>query len=526
MSHVDASSRIVAASHVDASSGVAPASHLVSVSPGVADAAAVPTSTAGSGTSASDVRRSSRPAAHATDSRAGRLADRRAAAHLGDLRGSALLDALATAPAGVLREAGDTDGPVMPVVYDAPPAATDVARWWSGLGREARDRLVASAPQVMGNLEGVPYGVRDRANRAALAADLRAADAPGSTTAGQLRVLEQVRAALVRGPEDPEKQLVTLDPRGGGRAAIAMGDLDHASDVTVMVPGMFFTVAGQFVDWTATGADLYREQATVAPLAAGDDHDGVAVVAWLGYRTPDLTDVLSTRLATAGAVRLERTLLGVDATRAADPVRVDVVAHSYGSTTALLALSSGRVHVDSLTVLGSPGSAVQRASELAVPAGQVFVGEARWDPIAGTGYFGTDPAAPSFGSTVLDLDGGADRAEDGDVFRRPDGHNGYLVPGTASLHDVALIAVGRSDLVAGSGPGMPTVLRAAPGPTDDADDAADLGDGSTGSQGGGSGGAGGSGGSSGGAGGGSSGGDGSGSGDLLLLRPQDLQLRD
>jgi len=48
---------------------------------------------------------------------------------------------------------------------------------------------------------------------------------------------------------------------------------------------------------------------------------------------------------------------------------------------------------------------------------------------------------------VLDLTGGVDVQEAGEVFRRPVGHNDYLKPGTASLHDVALIAVGRGDLV-------------------------------------------------------------------------------
>jgi len=33
------------------------------------------------------------------------------------------------------------------------------------------------------------------------------------------------------------------------------------------------------------------------------------------------------------------------------------------------------------------------------------------------------------------------------VLRRPVGHNDYLKPGTASLHDVALIGIGRGDLV-------------------------------------------------------------------------------
>ncbi|WIB62821.1 alpha/beta hydrolase [Curtobacterium sp. MCBD17_040] len=421
------------------------------------------------------------------------------AERLDDLHGRALLTGLSSASDATLRHAARLAGPVMRTVLDAPPDAGDVARWWSGLGREARHRLVTSAPQAVGNLEGVPYPVRDRANRRVLGEDLRSARAPDSGSASRLRMLEQVRTALVRGPEDPPKQLLTLDPRGSGRAAIAMGDLTTASDVTVMVPGMFFTVSGQFTDWTATGADLYREQATLTPLARGG-RGGVAVVAWLGYRTPDLTNVLSVGLARAGAVRLERVVEGIDATRTADPVRVSVVAHSYGSTTALLALSSGRIHVDSLTVLGSPGSAVTRASELAVPAGQVFVGAAHWDPVAGTGYFGTDPAAPGFGSTVLDLRGGVDHREDEEVFRRPYGHNEYLVPGTASIHDVALIAVGRSDLVTGTDPSGRTVLTA---------EGAVAG---TAADGSGSGGGGGGGGPE--------------SPDLLLVRPQDVQLRD
>ena len=68
--------------------------------------------------------------------------------------------------------------------------------------------LLADAPGVVGNLEGVPYAVRDAANRAVLAADLSAirGTLAGSTGRGQsqflaerLRTLEQVEAALQRG---------------------------------------------------------------------------------------------------------------------------------------------------------------------------------------------------------------------------------------------------------------------------------------------------------------------------------------
>ncbi|WP_236741906.1 alpha/beta hydrolase, partial [Mycobacteroides abscessus] len=99
----------------------------------------------------------------------------------------------------------------------------------------------------------------------------------------------------------PRRNLVTLDLRGSGRAAIAIGDLDTAADVTVVVPGMFFTVTGQMTDFTNTANDLYSEQATLAGVAAPAPGSGVAVIAWMGYRTPDLSNILSLGLAKTGA---------------------------------------------------------------------------------------------------------------------------------------------------------------------------------------------------------------------------------
>ncbi|OIH96706.1 hypothetical protein BIU90_16590 [Curtobacterium sp. MCBA15_001] len=357
--------------------------------------------------------------------------------------GRAFLDDLARLTPAQL-DAADRDRRVVATAMDTPPTAAEVATWWAGLDSAVQAQLERSAPVVVGNLDGVPYGVRDRANRAVLAAGL-AAD-PGD--ASERAMLGQVRDALHRDPGDPPKSLVTLDTRGAGRAAIAIGDLATAADVSVVVPGMFFTVTGQMPDFTATSGALYDEQATLAPVAAPGHGTGVAVLAWMGYRTPDLSNILSLDLAKTGAQRLERTVDGIRRLREGDQPRIGIVAHSYGSTTAMMALASGRMRADSLTVLGSPGSEVRSASQLAVAADQMFVGQAHLDPIAGSGYFGTDPAAASFGATVLDLSEPAPGTA-GDLFRRPVGHNDYLKPGTASLHDVALIALGRGDLVRG-----------------------------------------------------------------------------
>jgi hypothetical protein len=360
-----------------------------------------------------------------------------AAAH-----GRAFVDDLGALGAADLRSAA-SDRRVVATVQDDPPPAQTVAQWWSHLSADEQDRLRVHAPALVGNLEGVPYAVRDQANRATLTAGLADADLGAARAA----MLGQVRDSLVQEPGDPRRFLVALDTRGSGRAAISIGDLDTAADVTVVVPGMFFTVTGQMTDFTNTANDLSREQATLAPLAATGNGSGVAVVAWMGYRTPDLSNILSLGLARTGAERLERTVAGLRVIRAGDQPRVNIVAHSYGSTTAMTALASGRMTADTLTVLGSPGSDVRTADDLAVATGQVFVGGAHSDPIAGSGYFGTDPGGASFGSTVLDLAGGADALSAGDVFRRPVGHNDYLKPGTASLHDVALIGIGRGDLV-------------------------------------------------------------------------------
>lgn len=352
-----------------------------------------------------------------------------------------LTDLTALGRSDLLRAGRDRS--VLATAQDAPPTAAEVTTWWAGLDAEARQRLETFAPSVLGNLDGVPYAVRDRANRAVLTSGLADHAAPAARTA----MLGQVRDSLRHDVGAPDRYLVTLDTRGSGRAAIAIGDLDTAADVTVVVPGMFFTVTGQMPDFTNTANDLYSEQATLAGIAAPGSGSGVAVVAWMGYRTPDLSNILSLGLAKTGAARLERAVDGVRQVRDGDQPRVNIVAHSYGSTTALMALASGKMRADTLTVLGSPGSDVQHAGDLAVERDQVFVGDAHSDPIAGSGYFGTDPGSAAFGSTLLDLAGGADAQDAGDVFRRPVGHNDYLKPGTASLHDVALIAVGRGDLV-------------------------------------------------------------------------------
>lgn len=204
------------------------------------------------------------------------------------------------------------------------------------------------------------------------------------------------------------------DPPAVDRVAVH-GDPAHARHVAVVVPG--------------SDVDGDRFDATVGRMAralhAEVGRDDVAVVAWLGYRTPSGlgVDAASGRLARAGAASLAEYVSGL-------PGRVHLMCHSYGS---VVCATSG-VRVDDMVFLGSPGVRVRKAAELGtrVWAARGADDWTRWVPkirFADLGH-GTDPMDPSFGATTFDT--GSARE-----------HDEYFTPGTESLRALARIAVGE-----------------------------------------------------------------------------------
>jgi len=333
--------------------------------------------------------------------------------------------------------------------------------WWRGLAPEARGILISTIPAVVGNLEGIPYRDRDAANRITLTSTIaRLTD--GSSSGGldgdarQLVMLQQVRIALDRGREgdDARRSLLSLDTVFPGKAAVAVGNVDTADNVTMMVPGMLYTVSNQVTWWTDRAADLHSEQdfwsstlATRATKTAASN----ATIAWMGYRTPDLTNVLGLSLAKAGAVHLEDAVAGLKAARTGAEPHVTLIAHSYGSTTATIALTSGKIHVDSFVILGSPGSVVSSASKLDVTRGNVYAAAAALDPVAGSGVFGIDPGSTAFGATLLNIAGGTDPYTEQHLTAVLT-HNRYFTPGSQSMRNLALIGIGRGSLAGGRAP--------------------------------------------------------------------------
>ncbi|WP_043668628.1 alpha/beta hydrolase [Clavibacter michiganensis] len=295
-------------------------------------------------------------------------------------------------------------------VMDASPER--VVSWWAAKDRKRQRTLIRTSPELIGNLDGVDYASRDAANRRQLRAEIRTERAavaarPGDADArNRLTALTAIRAALhpkprAGGDAEPRRTLVSLSHRDPPLAAIAVGDLDTARQVTFTVPGM-----GTYTDdmqlWTETAQNVYDAQASVGAPAAH------AVVAWVGYRTPPPgVDATLGDYAERGAPLLASELAGLRAARAGgDLSSVSVIAHSYGSTMAADALAARDLGVDAFVMLGSAGveDGIDDARDL--HARHVYAGEAADDDEAVWGRLSRqDPRAPGFGATVIQVDG-------------------------------------------------------------------------------------------------------------------------
>jgi hypothetical protein len=351
----------------------------------------------------------------------------------------------------------------------APAPAADAAQrlaWWRGLSYEAQQEAVAGQPELVGSTDGIPAWARDRANRIRLVQAQREVSGrtdrlgPGGPASGpltearapdsaadraayrQVQAEQEALAAVAEvldAQDDQARQLLVLDLSGPApRAAVAVGDVDRADHVAVVVPGFTTTVARDLVgsDRLSTDlADLARREA----MGWGDRGD-VAVVSWLGYDAPQVADTLRAHSvvlrasAQAGADTLAPFLRGLPSA-----THLTVVAHSYGSTTAGLALAQGGTGVDDLVAIGSPGLGVASTAPLGLPARRVHVLEASDDPVADLGWFGPDPSRlpgvdrPSTEAAVL---------LDGTSGRRSVGHSTYLTTGTTSQWNIAAVVVG------------------------------------------------------------------------------------
>lgn len=373
-------------------------------------------------------------------------------------RGMVVLDGIARLTPTELSTFAAVNPTAIDTILAAPPAASDVTRWWTQLDDTARDDLQGDLPRLVGNLDGIPLVDRGHANARYLGEAVAKATAQLTGASGrtmspsvtrELSVMKQVQRALVQPCRSPTRTLVLLDLTDGGRAAIALGNPDTADYVSYLVPGMNYGVQEQLVNWADTADALYAEQVSALREQAISTYTAmpsVATIAWIGYETPSVFNVGGLDRAEAGADFLVDSWQGIRSTRAEHEPFLSVFAHSYGTLVSLEALARGSVQVDALVLVGSPGSAIQSIDRLNVADGNVYVGEADWDPAVNSGFFGSDPGSASYGAHTLGVDGGVD-LQNGRKLNKSWGHNDYFTRGSESLHNMAVIGTDQAALV-------------------------------------------------------------------------------
>lgn len=237
---------------------------------------------------------------------------------------------------------------------DTPEQVTQV---WDALTGEERDALRRSHPGFIGNLEGVPYLDRFLANRAVyervvdggpygepLDSQFTALGVELGTYQGQLLMFNpfeqpQATAAVMYGVHIEDDKGNPVDPMEG------------ITNVNVLVGGMYSGL-DDAKDWGESARDLNK----IAGEYGSAGGTTSATIAWYGYDSPNLLTEPTMGSATEGAATLSATLRGLNK-EAPSQVTTTVVAHSYGSTTAFLAVggSPGNLGVDNLVAVGSAG---------------------------------------------------------------------------------------------------------------------------------------------------------------------------
>ena len=287
-------------------------------------------------------------------------------------------------------------------------APTKIHAWWNKLEKprsiQQQEALWETLPDVFGNLEGIPYTIRNAVNSRVLKqqiadletqlGDLTAERDEALSNAGyspnvtqsiyltfhsrqralddQLKAYEQIQASAEHTFGETPRQLISLTTDEPPLAAVAIGNLDTASNVTYSVAGMNSSTH-KMTDWTEATENIHDEVTRNSADAA--------TVAWIGYKAPVSPPaswgVFGNEMAEAGGENLAKALRGFEATRAHDDPQLNVVAHSYGTTTAAFAMSQADVSIDNLILAGSAGLPNHVTHAESLNADTVYAGHAR-----------------------------------------------------------------------------------------------------------------------------------------------------
>lgn len=358
-------------------------------------------------------------------------------------------------------------------IWSSPPSPTEVSRNWARLTTAEQNMLIAQVPWVIGNLPGLPYTVRDRANLELI--EFYDANRAG-LNARALTALDQLKTiADPSKRKNPPVYVVSLNLEGEvPMVATGYGHLDTADYLTAQVAGMESDADRALKLWDRASGNLHAAQ---TKMLEGWSTKTVGVIVFLSYDTPDLADsvqvksgglkagessVLSSNLARQGAPRIAAELDGMWAARNQplgaghgfthpDSPRISVIGHSYGTTTTANALTLVKHDVDAFVMLGSAGLDTAQVSSLQAlgvidrwGGGQeIYTAHASADQLASLGITKSGRGNPNPGlryENNLNYEGAGQfsvegyTTPDGKVYEPTDGHSVLGEP--MAWHDV------------------------------------------------------------------------------------------
>lgn len=236
----------------------------------------------------------------------------------------------------------------------------------------------------------------------------------------ETRNIERVWHETYRVPEDPgvPRQLYIYEPtafHGDGRVALSSGNLDMAHSIVVNTPGITTTIRSLEVNMgNAQNLQIHADKIWASQ---GKPELKTASLVWIGYDAPSglgLRHTPRATLAEAGGHLLARDVAGLHAARVGDVPGIQLVGHSYGSTTTAFAARDGRLsaYIETVSLIGSPGAGpVAHAKDFHIGVENVFVGANSRDIVPMVGgskpsfhqildHFGLgrDPASEAFGA--------------------------------------------------------------------------------------------------------------------------------
>jgi pimeloyl-ACP methyl ester carboxylesterase len=391
-------------------------------------------------------------------------------------------------------------------IDDGEAGPAEVTEWWNSMSEEERALFVATAPDLVGPLDGIPTEDRDTANRDLLDEEITDLDAQIARMESELEntprdgryidlekeieAIREQRENLTnlneRISEPYSKEGYTADyyllgysSEADGQAIVSIGNPDTADNVNVYVPG----TGAELGDLGVLGRaeTMFYDSSRFGPAGST-----TASVLWLGYDAPDsVGHATDPSYAEDAASSLSSFTEGLRATDQGSQANLTMTGHSYGSTTVGIAAREEGLDVDNMIFVGSPGVGVDSAEDLGIDPENVWasrneedvIGEATEDNQrmaagaaatwwtgpgmavgAGIGYLtadhdemihGTDPTADSFGGREFSSD--ASRDGTGEWYEpwadAVSNHSAYWDEGNVARENMAFIITGQPDEV-------------------------------------------------------------------------------